>query len=73
MKTVAVKPAAVPVVTAKKEIPAGEKTDLKAKMQALLTQSAKKKSAITLSKVATPSAAKTVKKPVVAIKKINLI
>jgi hypothetical protein len=44
-------------------------------MQALLAQSAKKKTAITLQKVATPTpaAAKTVKKPVVATKKINLI
>lgn len=53
---------------------AADKADLKAKMQALLAQSAKKKTAITLQKVATPApAAKTVKKPVVAIKKINLI
>ena len=51
-----------------------DKADLKAKMQALLAQSAKKKTAITLQKVATPTpAAKTVKKPVVATQKINLI
>jgi len=60
-----------PVVQDKKAT--ADKADLKAKMQALLAQSAKKKTAITLQKVATPTPAKTVKKPVVATKKINLI
>jgi hypothetical protein len=65
--------AVVPPVVQDKKATA-DKADLKAKMQALLAQSAKKKTAITLQKVATPTpAAKTVKKPVVATKKINLI
>lgn len=71
-KAVAVKPAAAPVVKAKQEVPKADKADLKAKMQALLAQSAKKKNAITLQKVATP-AVSAAKKPVVATKKINLI
>lgn len=60
--------AVVPPVVQDKKATA-DKADLKAKMQALLAQSAKKKTAITLP---TP-AAKTVKKPVVATQKINLI